>query len=180
MKRTTDGTDDKKGDSVNTTASTRQALVFYAPKEPNKKNPHRDQLNYYRFENLPKSADKLEALQTWVGGGITIIPHRVRDKAPYICYANDSGLVENLRSNDLAKGVLGRLGFLLSPWIPLCGTVVLLGNHGSQERGLNEKEKAELEQVITLHRKEWYESEEEDSFSEEADLGTSDTDRGEE
>jgi hypothetical protein len=100
---------------------------------------------------------QFETLQKLVEGDIQLIPHKEMGTGRFMGYANESGLMNNLRRNDLAGGVLEHLGFEVYH-LPLgcayAGTVVVMGEN---ERGLTAAQKKEIEEAIVKYRASWNE-----------------------
>lgn len=123
--------------------------VFYSTREPSPQG----ELNYHRFETCPMPGlSVLKTLQKLVEGDIELIPHKKGGNAPFMGYANESGLAKDLRRNDLAGGALEQLGFEVFH-LPLgcayAGTVVVMGNN---ERGLTVAQKEAIEMAIRDYR----------------------------
>jgi len=116
-----------------------------------------------RYEPTPKG-EKLKRLQELVHGNIEILPHRRGYEAPWIAYANEEGMLQDLPSNFLAWGVLRHLGFLDSTGGLgfYFGNIVLMGKN---KKALTSKQ---IEEVSAAQAKYLREMGEDDDADEKA------------
>jgi hypothetical protein len=158
--------------------TTHTMLVFVASKIPNLLG----ELNWYEFREV---ADlRYSTLQTAVDGYITHlpcksnVPHANEYLNPYVALANEEGLLNpHLGRNDLAGGVLAKLGFggHETMGYAYAGNVVVLKsiNEYGGEGGLTEEDKQFWISKIEEYKREWDNSEdssmEEDSNDDDDD-----------
>lgn len=108
----------------------------------------------YDIITLPPKKGRLDALQARVGGNIELLVHRMPlALAPFVAYANETGLVDGLPSNLVAWGTLLQLGFRDTSLIPgaFAGNVVLLGK---KEKSLTDTDLATVEAAYRAYLKE--------------------------
>lgn len=80
------------------------------------------------------------------GGSIELVPHSKQDKAPFVAYVNEEGLINDLPQNVLGAMVLYELGFILCPpTFCIYGPVVIMGKN---ERSLTDKDRKLLEETV--------------------------------
>lgn len=92
---------------------------------------------------------RLKKLQELVNGNITIIPHKKYYEAAYVAYANDEGFSMDLPSNFLAWSILRKLGFNTRGTLIPCAYLgnIVIGST-NEERGLTDKQIAEIVSII--------------------------------
>lgn len=101
---------------------------------------------------FPPKQGQLDTFQKYVEGNIEILPHKKGYEAPFLAYANEEGMMENLPSNYLSWGVLRHLGFHCSLAIPFhFGNVILMGHN---ERALTKDQQAQVDKAFHKYLKE--------------------------
>jgi len=95
-------------------------------------------------KRYPSDPDALATLiHDTVGGFFELLPHKQGDAAPFVAYANETGMLDNLTHNPLAWGVLQHLGFdhSVNNLGYYHGNVVLLGR---DEQSLTSKDRKQV------------------------------------
>ena len=150
-------TTDPNPNSKRSKKTSHTIAVFHASRKPNAKG----EFNWLEWKCVPKV--NLACLQEHVGGRVTLLP--CRSPLTMDGYALDDGLMDpDFARNDLAGGALDKLGFCGHELLGFAyaGSVVVVGNtKGGNNRGLTEKECAQINDAVATYRAEWNESDEE-------------------
>lgn len=114
---------------------------------------------------FPKAKEPLDIFQKHVEGNIEIIPHKRGDEAPFIAFANEEGMIQDLPSNYLSWGVLRHLGFICPLSMPFhFGNVILMGK---DETALTKIQQKQVEAALKKYLKEMGEDDEDEDKEEE-------------
>ena len=112
-----------------------------------------------------KKTDKLKKFQAYVEGYIETLPHKNGYESPFLAYANEDGMTNDLPSNYLSFGVLRHLGFVCPLAIPFhFGNILLLGKN---EKALTKRQQEQVEDALQKYYKEMGDDEDDDDDEEE-------------